>query len=57
MHYDATLFSRNGRPTIIAHDEDIPIGRARELSELDIEQTKRLYNCPGMFANIETLES
>ena len=47
MHYDANLFSINGRPTIEALDPDIPIGRATTLSALDIEQTKRLYNCPG----------
>ena len=49
MHYDATLYSRNGSPTIIALDPDIPLGRARELSVLDIEQTNRLYNCPGTY--------
>ena len=48
MHYDATLFSRNGKPTIVALDPDIPVGKARELSELDIEQINRLYGCPGM---------
>ena len=47
MHYDARFFSRNGNPTIVAKDPDIPIGMARSLSALDIEQTKRLYNCPG----------
>ena len=52
MHYDATLYSRNGNPTIIALDPSIPIGKARELSTLDIEQTNRLYNCPGMSARI-----
>ena len=52
MHYDANLYSRNGNPTIIALDPDIPIGKARELSELDIEQTKRLYNCPSTYNNM-----
>jgi hypothetical protein len=49
MHYDANLYSRNGNPTIIALDPEIPIGKARELSELDIEQTKRLYDCPSTY--------
>lgn len=49
MHYDGTLYSRNGSPTIIALDPDIPVGKARVLSSLDIEQTKRLYNCPGKY--------
>ena len=48
MHYDETAFSRNGNQTIVALDPDIPIGMAQVLSALDIEQTKRLYNCPGM---------
>ena len=48
MHYDAALFSRNGSPTIIALDPDIPVGKAKVLSQLDIEQTKRLYKCPGV---------
>ena len=49
MHYDANLYSRNGSPTIIALDPDIPLGKARELSALDIEQTNRLYNCPSKY--------
>ena len=48
MHYDANLYSHNGKPTIIALDPDIPIGKARELSELDIMQINLLYNCPGI---------
>ena len=49
MHYDANLYSRDGSPTIIALDPDIPIGKARGLSDLDVEQTNRLYNCPSEY--------
>ena len=47
MHYNPTLYSRNGHATIKALDPSIPVGQARELSALDIEQTNRLYRCPG----------
>ena len=47
MHYDANLYSRNSKPTIVALDPDIPLGQARELSDLDILQIKRLYKCPS----------
>ena len=55
MHYDATVFSRNGNQTIVALDPDIPLGKARVLSALDIEQTKRLYHCPGTYYILLTL--
>ena len=48
MHYDPILFSNNGQPTIVANDPDIPLGMARELSDLDIIQINLLYKCPSM---------
>ena len=48
MHYDPILFSKNGQPTIVANDPDIPLGMARELSDLDIIQINLLYKCPSM---------
>ena len=46
MHYDRDSFARFiGFDTMRARDPTIPIGMARELSELDILQTNRLYNC------------
>ena len=53
MHYDANIFSSNGKPTIVALDPDIPVGGATTLSALDIEQTKRLYNCPGKLVYLD----
>ena len=49
MHYDANLYSRNNElGTIEALDPSIPIGQATQLSALDIEETNRLYRCPGI---------
>ena len=46
MHYDRNAFARfTSFDTMRARDPTIPIGLARELSELDILQTNRLYNC------------
>ena len=46
MHYDRDFFARfSGFDTILARDRSIPVGMARELSELDIIQTNRLYDC------------
>ena len=46
MHYDSDFFARfPGFYTLIARDRSIPLGMARELSELDIMQTNRLYKC------------
>ena len=46
MHYDSDFFARvTGFDTLRARDPSIPVGQARELSELDIVQTNRLYQC------------
>ena len=46
MHYDSNFFARiPSYDTLRARDPSIPVGRARELSELDIIQTNRLYQC------------
>ena len=46
MHYDRNSFARfTSFDTMRARDPTIPIGQARELSELDILQTNRLYSC------------
>ena len=44
MHYGATAFARPNTKTITTKEKDIPIGRAPELSPLDIKQTNLLYN-------------
>ncbi len=56
MHYDRDSFATFiGFDTMRARDPTIPIGMARELSELDIIQTNRLYNCGENCNNIISL--
>ncbi len=46
MHYSQRAFSRDYRlDTIRAKDPNIPIGMGYELSDLDILQANKLYNC------------
>ena len=47
MHYNRNYFSVDyaSRDTLRAKDPAIPIGQAVALSELDIIQANRLYNC------------
>nr|ACQ58148.1 Low choriolytic enzyme precursor [Anoplopoma fimbria] len=46
MHYGRFAFSRNRRPTIIPiPDENVSIGRATEMSPIDILRVNRLYRC------------
>ena len=45
MHYDHDAFGTDGRTTLQAHDLTIPIGKAVELSDLDILQANLLYQC------------
>lgn len=46
MHYDRDFFARfSSFATMVARDRSIPLGMARELSDLDIVQTNRLYQC------------
>ena len=54
MHYDRDFFARfAGFDTLRARDRSIPIGMARELSELDIVQTNRLYSCGKFFFRMQ----
>lgn len=58
MHYDRHFFARfSSFDTMRARDPSIPIGLARELSELDIIQTNRLYNCGKLHVLINSLMS
>jgi hypothetical protein len=43
MHYSATAFSRNGKPTITPKDMAARIGQRERLSPLDIQGIKLLY--------------
>ena len=45
MHYHPRSFSINGQDTIVAHDPNIEVGQAQELSPLDIMETNLLYKC------------
>ena len=45
MHYHPSSFSNNGEDTIVAHDPNIELGQAQELSPLDILETNQLYKC------------
>ena len=45
MHYKEYTFGKGGRKTLEALDPSIPLGRAVELSKLDIMQTNLLYKC------------
>ncbi|XP_040889485.1 low choriolytic enzyme-like [Toxotes jaculatrix] len=46
MHYSRFAFSRNRQPTIVPiPDENVPIGRATQMSPNDILRVNRLYRC------------
>ena len=45
MQYKEYTFGKNGKKTLEALDTSIPLGRAVELSKLDILQTNLLYKC------------
>ena len=45
MHYETTAFSTNGLPTMIPREKDVTIGRAGELSPIDIAEVQHLYGC------------
>lgn len=45
MHYDPTAFGIRSRTTIRAHDQNIVVGFAKELSELDVIKFNLFYGC------------
>ncbi|GAB0093430.1 hypothetical protein DMENIID0001_085710 [Sergentomyia squamirostris] len=45
MHYSATSFSVNGKPTIVPAQDGVVIGQREKMSDLDIERIKRMYKC------------
>ncbi|XP_034016420.1 low choriolytic enzyme-like [Thalassophryne amazonica] len=46
MHYGRYTFSRNRQPTIVPiPDNDVAIGRATQMSPVDIVRVNRLYSC------------
>lgn len=45
MHYSPTAFSRNGLPTIEPIQSGATIGQQLNLSAIDIQAVRRLYNC------------
>ncbi|KAJ8676426.1 hypothetical protein QAD02_012213 [Eretmocerus hayati] len=52
MHYSASAFSRNGRPTIIPRDRGIEkIGQREGFSVKDIQKIRRMYKCSKQSPN------
>ena len=45
MHYETTAFSRNGLPTIESLVSNITIGQRDNMTVIDIEEVRLLYNC------------
>ena len=46
MHYAATAFSKNGKPTIEPKKKGAQIGQRAGFSETDIYKINKLYKCP-----------
>ena len=45
MHYGPKSFSINGEPTIVALDNTSEIGQRKQLSQIDIAEIRKHYNC------------
>lgn len=45
MHYNTKDFSKNGLPTIVPKQEGAVIGQRKYLSEIDVREVQKLYNC------------
>lgn len=49
MHYHDTAFSKNGSKTIIAPaDKTETMGKMQAMSEIDVEELNKLYECEGV---------
>lgn len=54
MHYSTRTFSKNPYLPTIQVPSDLPeeiiqsIGQRNQLSQIDIQQTNKLYKCPGI---------
>jgi hypothetical protein len=46
MHYGVFDFSIDGRPTMKARKSSTMIRPGKRLSEIDVEEIRRMYNCP-----------
>ncbi|KAM4602466.1 low choriolytic enzyme-like [Polymixia lowei] len=58
MQYSRFAFSRNRQPTILPiPDNNVVIGRATEMSAVDILRVNRLYNCTSQVKEPETDET
>ncbi|KAM4602587.1 low choriolytic enzyme-like [Polymixia lowei] len=58
MQYSRFAFSRNRQPTILPiPDNNVVIGRATEMSDVDILRVNRLYNCTSQVKEPETDET
>jgi hypothetical protein len=63
MHYGSDAFSENGRATIEPLLSNVTIGQRENLSSIDIQEVRLLYNCSasgvtlGPISNITTSKS
>lgn len=45
MHYSATAFSNNGKPTIVPKKPGAKIGQREKLSDIDVREIRAYYSC------------